>query len=119
VPNSTLPERPAKPREDFPLFPHRNGRWAKKVKFEYFGKWSDDPEGDAALKLWADNKNRLLAGRAMKQEPSRGRRSSSCVIPFSRPRSAFGPIVSCRRGRLLTTTRATNTSQGYSAKPLL
>jgi integrase len=69
VPDSTLHERPAKPREDFPLFPHRNGRWAKKVKgkFEYFGKWADDPKGDAALKLWVDNKDRLLAGRAMKQ----------------------------------------------------
>ena len=67
--NSTLPERPAKPGEDFPLFPHGNGRWAKKVKgkFEYFGKWADDPEGDAALKLWVDNKDRLMAGRSIRR----------------------------------------------------
>ncbi|HEX2476054.1 MAG TPA: hypothetical protein VHK01_14990, partial [Lacipirellulaceae bacterium] len=63
--NSTLVERPAKPRPDFPLFPHRNGRWAKKVrgKFCYFGKWADDPKGEAALRLWADQKDDLLAGR--------------------------------------------------------
>ena len=65
VPNSTLAARPAKPRPDFPLFPHRNGRWAKKVrgKFCYFGKWADDPKGEAAIQLWADQKDDLLAGR--------------------------------------------------------
>ena len=57
--------RPAKPRLDFPLFPHRNGRWAKKVrgKFCYFGKWADDPKGEAAIRLWLDQKDDLLAGR--------------------------------------------------------
>ena len=67
--NSTLPQRPAKPRPDFPLFAHQNGRWAKKVKgkFEYFGKWSDDPKGESAFKLWVDNKDRLLAGRSMRR----------------------------------------------------
>ena len=49
--NSTAAARPAKPRPDFPLFPHRNGRWAKKVrgKFVYFGKVADDPKGVARL----------------------------------------------------------------------
>ena len=63
--NSTVLARPAKPRPDFPLFPHRNGRWAKKVraKFCYFGKWSDDPKGEAAVTLWLDQKDDLLAGR--------------------------------------------------------
>ena len=63
--NSTLAMRPAKPRPDFPLFPHRNGRWAKKVrgKFCYFGKWAEDPKGEAAIQLWADQKDDLLAGR--------------------------------------------------------
>ena len=57
--------RPKKPRPDFPLFPHATGRWAKKVrgKFSYFGKVADDPKGDAALVLWLDQKDELLAGR--------------------------------------------------------
>jgi integrase len=65
VANSTLRQKPAKPRPDFPLFPHQNGRWAKKVrgKFCYFGKWTGDPKGEAAVKLWLDQKDDLLAGR--------------------------------------------------------
>jgi integrase len=65
VSHSTIPPRPKKPRADFPLFPHRNGRWAKKVRqrFCYFGKWADDPKGAAALQLWLDQKDELLAGR--------------------------------------------------------
>src|SRR5262249_11597783 len=57
--------KPRKPRPDFPLFPHASGRWAKKVrgKFSYFGKASDDPKGEAALKLWLDQRDDLLAGR--------------------------------------------------------
>ena len=63
--HSTVAKRPDKPRPDFPLFPHRNGRWAKKVrgKFCYFGKWADDPKGEAAVTLWLDQKDDLLAGR--------------------------------------------------------
>ena len=59
------PDRPPKPRPDFPLFAHRNGRWAKKVrgKFEYFGKWEDDWKGERALQVWLDQKDLLLAGR--------------------------------------------------------
>ncbi len=65
VAHSTRPNRPKKPRPDFPLFPHCNGRWAKKVrgKFAYFGKWADDPKGAAAVNLWLDQKDDLLAGR--------------------------------------------------------
>lgn len=57
--------KPAKPRPDFPLFPHANGRWAKKVRQRliYFGKWADDPKGVRALELWLDQKDDLLAGR--------------------------------------------------------
>ena len=57
--------KPRKPRPDFPLFPHATGRWAKKVrgKFAYFGKVADDPKGVAALNLWLDQKDDLLAGR--------------------------------------------------------
>jgi len=55
----------SKPRPDFPLFPHATDRWAKKVrgKLHYFGKVSTDPRGEAALELWLDQKDALLAGR--------------------------------------------------------
>lgn len=54
-----------KPHRDFPLFPHATGRWAKKVrgKLVYFGKVAEDPQGSAALGLWLDQKDDLLAGR--------------------------------------------------------
>lgn len=63
--NSTLRARPEKPRPDFPLFPHRNGRWAKKVRgsFVYFTHWAKDPKGDAAAIQWSEQKDDLLAGR--------------------------------------------------------
>ena len=57
--------KPAKPRPDFPLFPHATGRWAKKVrqKLIYLGKIADDPKGDAALAKWLEQKDELLAGK--------------------------------------------------------
>jgi hypothetical protein len=57
--------KPAKPRPDFPLFPHASGRWAKKVRgrFIYFGKVSDDTSGQAALAKWLAEKDYHLAGR--------------------------------------------------------
>jgi hypothetical protein len=57
--------KPVKPRRDFPLFPHATGRWAKKVRgrFHYFGKIANDPKGTAALELWLQQRDDLLAGR--------------------------------------------------------
>ncbi len=54
--------KPAKPRPDFPLFPHATGRWAKKIrgKLHYFGK-GDDP--DAALQRYVEERDDLYAGR--------------------------------------------------------
>ena len=61
-------KKPAKPPPDFPLFRHARGYWAKKVrgKTKYFGKIADDPDGEAALKLWLEQKDDLLAGRIPK-----------------------------------------------------
>src|SRR5262245_56513827 len=69
--HSKLPAVPNKPRPDFPLYIHgpkdqpQRCRWAKKVrgKPHYFGKYTDDPKGAEALKLWLDQKDELLAGR--------------------------------------------------------
>ncbi len=73
MPNSSRKrdsKKPAKPRPDFPLFPHATGRWAKKVKgkFVYFGKVADDPNGETALNKWLDEKDDLLAGRTPRKK---------------------------------------------------
>jgi len=54
--------KPAKPRPDFPLYPHASGRWAKKIrgKLFYFGKW-DNPQ--AALEKYVSERDDLYAGR--------------------------------------------------------
>ena len=54
---------PHLPAEDFPLFPHQSGRWAKKIrgKLHYFGKLADGHE--AALESYLEDKDDLQAGR--------------------------------------------------------
>jgi integrase len=55
-------QKPAKPRKDYPLFPHGNGQWAKKIRGKqyYFGPW-DDP--DAAETKYLTDREYLQAGR--------------------------------------------------------
>lgn len=62
-------DKPAKPSAGFPLFPHRNGQWAKKVRgrLHYFGTWDD---ADAALQRWDEVKSDLIAGRTPRPRQS-------------------------------------------------
>jgi integrase len=71
--DSTKPNLFQKPRPDFPLFPHQNGRWAKKVrgKLHYFGKCADDPDGVAAEVDWERKRATLQDGRTWR-EPGTG-----------------------------------------------
>lgn len=53
---------PPKPYNGFPLFAHRNGQWAKKIRgrFEYFGVWA---QPDAALAKYLADRDYLQAGQ--------------------------------------------------------
>ena len=55
-------QKPNKPRNNYPLFPHSNGQWAKKIrqKLYYFGPWSDP---DAAEGKYLQEREYLQAGR--------------------------------------------------------
>jgi hypothetical protein len=54
--------KPGKPTPDFPLYSHRNGQWAKKIRgrTHFFGV-HDAP--DDALEKYLDQRADLLAGR--------------------------------------------------------
>ena len=53
---------PGKPYQEFPMFPHASGQWAKKIKGKmwYFGTWEDH---DGALKKYNDCIHEIHAGR--------------------------------------------------------
>ncbi len=55
--------KPEKPYDDYPLFAHDNGQWAKKIrgKLHYFGPWADP---SAALADFLKQRDYLFAGLA-------------------------------------------------------
>lgn len=54
--------KPGKPYQEFPMFPHATGQWAKKIKGKmwYFGTWEDP---NAALAKYNDWIHEIQAGR--------------------------------------------------------
>lgn len=56
--------KPTKPYPEFPLTPHPNGQWVKKIKGDlyYFGRWHEDRQGKAALADWLSRKDAIYAG---------------------------------------------------------
>ena len=61
----------AKPYPEFPLTAHPTGRWCKKVrgKLRYFGPIGDP---DAALAMWLDQRDDLMAGRVPRAKRAGG-----------------------------------------------
>ena len=98
-----------KPHKDFPLFLHRTGQWAKKVrgKMIYFGK-----DADAALEKWLDEKDALLAGRTPRLHPDglTVRQLCNKFLEAKKARADAGDLS--RRTWWTTTRRARNWSNG-------
>lgn len=73
--------KPKIPFEGFPLFPHRSGQWAKKIKgkFWYFGVWADP---QAALNKF----NLQIEDIRMGNDPRKV--CDSCLAAFERTKTA-------------------------------
>jgi integrase len=110
---SAVTGKPAKPYENFPLFPHATGRWAKKVagKMCYFGPWADP---DAALKKWHEQEHELRAGR----KPRPQRVGLLIGDPPNDPDSAVGLVnrfLSAKRHLVDTREISLRTFKDYEA----
>lgn len=60
-------QKPAKPYDGFPLYAHRNGQWAKKIKkhTRFFGIWAD---WQSALARFERDRDALFTGREPQPE---------------------------------------------------
>lgn len=72
--SDSIRKRKRRKPKTLPVFPHKTGRWAKKVRgrFVYFGKVADDPSGIKARDLWLEQRDDLLAGRKPRTSGERG-----------------------------------------------
>lgn len=97
-----MPRKSTRLPSKFPLFKHARGYWCKKVRgrLHYFGKVADDPRGSAALVLWLDQRDDLLAGRK------------------PRPKESSGPTVGELLNRYLTAKEAAANAGEISARHL-
>ena len=93
-PQTKRRRKPAKPYPTFPLTPHNNGQWCKKIrgKVHFFGVWEDSA---AALQ------NYLLVA----EDLHAGRQPRSSMLPENRAtvKQACNPSLTCcqRKGRYL------------------
>ncbi len=73
--------KPDRPYPDFPLFPHNNGQWARKIKGKLycFGVWADP---DAALRKYQEQRDDLYAGRIPRERNRNGLRMVDAVNAF-------------------------------------
>src|SRR5262245_37627693 len=93
--------KPSKPSDDFPLFAHAAGVWAKKIrgKFHYFGPWADP---DGALKKYEEQKDALHAGKKPR-ESTEGTTVKDAVNAF----------LNAKKALLLAGELSPRTWQGY------
>ena len=95
MPKSTPPsgkrkgDKPAKPRPDFPIYPHAVGKWAKTIRgHTYCYGVRSDPEG--ALDEYLDQKDDLYAGRT-RADHHAGRRYPTRLSGMRTPLPYFYP----------------------------
>lgn len=94
MPESSKLIKPTKPHPDYPLFPHRNGQWAKKIngRLLYFGTW-DGP--DQALVSYNDNIAHILStGRKKPTDGDGGNVADLCnrFLTYKRSQLESGEI---------------------------
>ena len=117
-------QKPAKPYEGFPLFPHASGRWAKQIRradgkqaTHYFGRWGqkvgntivpvdDVPASAVAAKLEFDRQWPFLVEGRTPPDPD-STETNACTIrtlcnAFWRSKRA--KPASCRSDRSRTTS---------------